>query len=1149
MGEEIYFQWQNEHLLKTIYPLREMKLRDFLVYVYEIDIWAQYKDKKTDDIREEVQAYIASQRAKLIRALEKYQTLFEYFTKEDVTDEHLKVTTTLDMEMMVKINEMHKLFKRYFPTYKNPATEKYFISERVRLFEEQRKFIQQRIKDRQRALRNMPPAWSRRPEYEAEVERLTNITPKMLERELSLLYDFLASTVILERHKREFNKQKAARDKERTEIETRLQAALSELEALEARRGQSDRELARLKTPPRMDDLLAYLINEDVSDIYSKSYPELDQDLIKKINETHKQFKNRLPAIPDPARKKLIISNTIREFEALRKKAQFEVADKQRILRNMGPTWKNKALNESIVASLQHITLKMIADELNILGDFLWLNDLEGKPASAVQELMKTKEEQRKNIMSLLVSAKGKLASQQRELKRLEDLLNLPEKDQLLEMVEVRSISVRDIVRGKVDEYRSGLLDKNHQQLLEEIVHQFLNQPERYSLWLQYMVIHFSGMRYQSAHGSWADPKDLLLSLRIKSIENEIKRGGEDAIQALCEEKYQSYKSLVQEDASLGASREKPHRPKLASTTDKRWRQKIDHHLRGLDPSRPYGKRKALMDLRIDEESYEIEQLTEKQALDELEALKDELPVWMWKEIVRLTDLRLKNVKDVNWEQLSPEEADDLYSREMSAYREILNKWKKDHLTGWREEHDRTQQLIVTRAVCNEVAEHIQHLRGHTPPGGLTAKPEWYLRKEKDPVLSRQADKPYLTKALQPEHFTSGASILWLRWVNSEPNAWRITRPLTLINGEGLLPREVNSSGWPSGGGNGNAFTRSANVTYVDEKGRSFQKRETQWLRWIHEATVVAEAETADGPTVLTFETALPYEDRRQSTIGVFKHSASNLRYLVTRDVMNGTFVGYIPEGRLPISTMKEMLDWNRVLRRNAFSPDQIEAFWNRVVKPESGDVSFAPPRVFEEVSVEAAPVLRQVDNKEWIQCYELDIETSSLQVYRPIVELRRGAIIDIDKASAVQSENGTTPSGDQPTYYQVISCISEPRAQELYVRSDEIIEAQGKAASIPVKALGGICLWTISSADEDGRPIFQPVEGRVKKGIKFRLSTVHKISDHDTGDGLILSNEEQAYYLIVACPRNYTHEGYFIRQGDFKPVTEKKYLKDKLGF
>jgi NADH:ubiquinone oxidoreductase subunit E len=93
MGEEIYFQWQNEHLLKTIYPLREMKLRDFLVYVYEIDIWAQYKDKKTDDIREEVQAYIASQRAKLIRALEKYQTLFEYFTKEDVTDEHLKVTT------------------------------------------------------------------------------------------------------------------------------------------------------------------------------------------------------------------------------------------------------------------------------------------------------------------------------------------------------------------------------------------------------------------------------------------------------------------------------------------------------------------------------------------------------------------------------------------------------------------------------------------------------------------------------------------------------------------------------------------------------------------------------------------------------------------------------------------------------------------------------------------------------------------------------------------------------------------------------------------------------------------------------------------------------------------------------------------------
>ena len=38
MTELLYFQWQNEILLKTIYPLREMKLRDFLVYYQEIDL-------------------------------------------------------------------------------------------------------------------------------------------------------------------------------------------------------------------------------------------------------------------------------------------------------------------------------------------------------------------------------------------------------------------------------------------------------------------------------------------------------------------------------------------------------------------------------------------------------------------------------------------------------------------------------------------------------------------------------------------------------------------------------------------------------------------------------------------------------------------------------------------------------------------------------------------------------------------------------------------------------------------------------------------------------------------------------------------------------------------------------------------------------
>ena len=51
---QIYFQWQNEELLKTIYPLRRMNLRNSLEYFMEIDLWAQYKDKKLADLSDDI---------------------------------------------------------------------------------------------------------------------------------------------------------------------------------------------------------------------------------------------------------------------------------------------------------------------------------------------------------------------------------------------------------------------------------------------------------------------------------------------------------------------------------------------------------------------------------------------------------------------------------------------------------------------------------------------------------------------------------------------------------------------------------------------------------------------------------------------------------------------------------------------------------------------------------------------------------------------------------------------------------------------------------------------------------------------------------------------------------------------------------------
>jgi hypothetical protein len=61
MPEPMYFQWQNEVLCKTVYPMREPKLRDFLLYYMEIDLWKQYKGKDIVTLKADVDAYIKAQ--------------------------------------------------------------------------------------------------------------------------------------------------------------------------------------------------------------------------------------------------------------------------------------------------------------------------------------------------------------------------------------------------------------------------------------------------------------------------------------------------------------------------------------------------------------------------------------------------------------------------------------------------------------------------------------------------------------------------------------------------------------------------------------------------------------------------------------------------------------------------------------------------------------------------------------------------------------------------------------------------------------------------------------------------------------------------------------------------------------------------------
>jgi hypothetical protein len=84
---------------------------------------------------------------------------------------------------------------------------------------------------------------------------------------------------------------------------------------------------------------------------------------------------------------------------------------------------------------------------------------------------------------------------------------------------------------------------------------------------------------------------------------------------------------------------------------------------------------------------------------------------------------------------------------------------------------------------------------------------------------------------------------------------------------------------------------------------------------------------------VLTFETALPYDDPRLSAVGVFKHDLDNLMFNGGEETYNGSFVGFLPEGNVPAGDLEEMLDWNRILRRQVMTPSQLETYRKKYIR------------------------------------------------------------------------------------------------------------------------------------------------------------------------------------------------------------------------
>ena len=218
------------------------------------------------------------------------------------------------------------------------------------------------------------------------------------------------------------------------------------------------------------------------------------------------------------------------------------------------------------------------------------------------------------------------------------------------------------------------------------------------------MVLHFSGMRYKSA--AWflgraeIHPGDALARADGRPGAQHERAGDHDA----CD----------QAVASLEAVKAKrPARRRSASST-----------ARFLCCAFSTGP-KPCCAISPTWSSARIEGFTDQQVLDRLEQLhhaNPELPP-----VVLAGDREIHSIETENpGQELGGELSPLRWEFEERRWREILDIWQRQDITGWRAKHRNTLDLIVTRAVCNEIAEHIQHLRGVMSGAGLTAKPRFY---------------------------------------------------------------------------------------------------------------------------------------------------------------------------------------------------------------------------------------------------------------------------------------------------------------------------------------------------------------------------------------------------------------------------------------
>jgi hypothetical protein len=344
-------------------------------------------------------------------------------------------------------------------------------------------------------------------------------------------------------------------------------------------------------------------------------------------------------------------------------------------------------------------------------------------------------------------------------------------------------------------------------KILDEITR--LNGTGEVPEWLKPIVPWFAGMKYKSAHTSWYSARHLLYVIEWVKAEDAAK-----------------------------AENPKVKSPKVTVDVD------------------------TLKDLKA---------LSEAQALQKLRDMRTagQIPDGAWAKIVPLSSLRL----DAEGPGATPGPGGETDA----SWANILKKWQAGTPSApWIGEVGARSWLtalkggdiVYLQTVCNQLAEAAAAKRGIYLPSGITQNADYFFNqagKASSPVTpppGKVAVAPYFRHAKGPEDLRPGANLFFIDspWVKDKPGAhawvtYRAGNDYPLANDPDVKKDDpaFRKEWWkdtlPTDGAEHDGWTY--NLTAGEPISRTDAKGNTQWLKWLHQATVMRRL----GNRVFTLET------------------------------------------------------------------------------------------------------------------------------------------------------------------------------------------------------------------------------------------------------------------------------------------------------